>query len=379
MLFFCKTFQMKAVYFICCFLGLICNCYSQQPPSQNVFIITLDGTRWQEIFKGADEALLRNTNYVKDTTLMLQQYWHSNTQERRRRLLPFLWTVIAQQGQLLGNRDFDNDVNVANLYKISYPGYSEIFTGFADKFFIPNLSVNNPRSNILQYINNQPQYNGKVAAFCSWRVLPFVLNEKNGHLSVNAGYELLKENDSTSSLINEVQQSMYHQSNTRHDLLTFECAKNYIQQNHPRVMYLGLGETDEFAHQGNYDTYLQKLHQADAMIAELWYNVQTDPFYKNNTSFIITTDHGRGSKDNNWTTHGFWIKESGQTWLAMLGSGIPAQGEGKQKQQVYQKQVAATVAALLGLQFTPGHHVAKAISVEKKEPANEILMAVKSK
>lgn len=91
----------------------------------------------------------------------------------------------------MGNRDFKNDVNVANLYKISYPGYSEIFTGYADKLFIPNLAVNNPRSNVLQWLNNEPVYKRKVAAFCSWRVLPFILDEKDGTLEVNGGYEAL--------------------------------------------------------------------------------------------------------------------------------------------------------------------------------------------
>ncbi|MEO6723364.1 MAG: hypothetical protein ABIN67_23560 [Ferruginibacter sp.] len=353
---------MKLLHFIFYILAITSISYAQ-PPAQNVFIITVDGTRWQEIFKGADAALLHNTNCVKDTGLMLQQYWHNDPEERKRRLMPFFWTVIAQQGQLLGNRDLDNDVNVANLYKISYPGYSEIFTGYADKLFIPNLTINNPRSNILQWLNKQPGYNGEVAAFCSWRVFPFILHEKNGRLPVNAGYEALDEQDNTSDLINGVQQSVYDKNNTRHDLLTFECAKNYMQQHHPKVMYMGLGETDEFAHHGEYDTYLQKMHQADAMIAELWYYVQTDPFYKNNTSFIITTDHGRGRNTGNWNSHGFWIKGSGETWLAMLGAGIEPTGEGKQEQQVYQKQVAATVASLLGLKFTARHTLGKPLAI----------------
>jgi hypothetical protein len=74
-------------------------------------------------------------------------------------------------------------------------------------------------------------------------------------LQVNAGYESLKEPDSTSELINRVQEGIYNKNNTRHDRLTFECAKNYVQQYHPKVMYIGLGETDEFAHQGEYDGY----------------------------------------------------------------------------------------------------------------------------
>lgn len=343
---------------------LIITALSQaQSPAKNVVIITIDGTRWQEIFKGADSTLLHNPGYVKDTSLMLQQYWHTDEAERRRRLLPFFWQVIAQDGQLLGNRELGNNVNVANLYKISYPGYSEIFTGYADKLFIPNLAINNPRMNILQWLNNQPDYHGKVAAFCSWRVFPFILDEKNGELPVNAGYESVDGIDSTSDVINDVQNGIFEKNNTRHDMLTFECAKNYLVQHHPRVLYIGFGETDEFAHHHNYDTYLQKIHQADAMIAELWYYLQTDSYYKNNTTVIITTDHGRGGKKGNWNSHGFWIKGSGQTWMALLGSGIPAEGESNKKDQAYQKQLAATVATLLGVQFTTKHHIGKTLAV----------------
>jgi Metalloenzyme superfamily len=350
-------------------------CFAQSS-SKNVFIITLDGTRWQEVFKGADAELLRDNAYVKDTTLLLQQYWHQDTEERRRRLLPFFWSVIAQQGQLLGNREYNNEVNVANLYKISYPGYSEIFTGYADKLFIPNLAVNNPRHNVLEFINQQPGYAGGVAAFCSWRVFPFILNEKNGKLPVNAGYENVNENDSSFVLVNSVQQSIYEKNNTRHDLLTYECAKSYIEQHQPKVVYLALGETDEFAHKGAYDTYLQKIHQADRMIAELWYYVQTTPFYKDNTTFIITTDHGRGRRSSNWKGHGFWVAGSGETWIAMLGTGIQPAGEVKESQQSYQKQLAATVASLLCINFTPKHKVAPPLKLAESEGKKVFASAV---
>ncbi len=372
---------MKLVLSIC-FILAIFNTSSAQTTAQNVFIITIDGVRWQEIFYGADVELIRNPLYVKDSTLMLQQYWHSHHEERRRRLLPFFWTVVEQQGQLLGNRTLDNKVNVANLYKISYPGYSEIFTGYPAKLPIPNLKLRNPNGNILQYLNIQEAFRGKVAAFCSWNVLPFILNEKGSDLSVNAGYETLEEIDSMNMMINGIQKAIDHPANTRHDMLTYECAKNYLEKHHPRVLYLGLGETDEFAHLSNYDTYLQKLHQADAMIAELWYYVQTDPFYKNNTSFIITTDHGRGRKEKNWNAHGFLIGGSGETWLALLGNGIERVGELKEKQQVYQKQIAATIAGLLDVRFTARHPIGKPITllpVEKPLGMRNAILAIKRK
>ncbi len=366
---------MKALLFTFCLLTSFQFLFAQ-PANNNVFVITIDGTRWKEVFGGADSVLLSDATFVQDTTLLKLQYWHPDQQERRRRLMPFFWSVIVEKGQLMGNRQYNNKVNVANLYKISYPGYSEIFTGSADKVFIPNLKVNNRRTNILQYLNDQPAFRGKIAAFCSWRVFPFILNEKHSSLVINAGYKSMPDNDPLSRLIDSVQASIFDQSNTRHDLLTFESTKNYMKQHHPRVLYMGLGETDNFAHDGDYDTYLQKIHQADAMIAELWYLVQTDPLYKNNTTFIITTDHGRGRKTTNWTSHGFWVGGSGETWMALLGSGIEPLGELKNEQKVYQKQVAPTIAALLGGQFKANHRVADPIKLKLYEKQNDIMEVV---
>jgi uncharacterized protein (DUF1501 family) len=138
---------------------------------------------------------------------------------------------------------------------------------------------------------------------------------------------------------------------TRYDQLTFVAAKEYIIQHHPRVVYLGLGETDEFAHQGRYDLYLEQANKVDRMIAELWHLVQTTPGYKNNTTFIITTDHGRGSRSSKWTSHGDLIRGSSQAWLAVIGAGIKPFGEIKDKQQLYQQQIAQTIAGILGEDF----------------------------
>lgn len=352
-----------------------------QPSTNNVFIITIDGVRWQEIFNGADSTLVHSSRFVKDTSLMMQQYWSNDPNERRAKLMPFVWSVIAKQGKIMGNRNLQNKVDVANLFKISYPGYSEIFTGYADGLFIPNLQVRNRNSNVLDYINTMPTYAGQVAAFCSWDVFPFILNEKKNNTLVNAGYEMLHEQDSTNILINQVQNTVVNKNNTRHDLLTYECANNYIEQHHPKVLYLALGETDEFAHKGEYDTYLRKMHQADALIAELWYKVQTDPFYKNNTTFIITTDHGRGGKTHNWNGHGFWVGGSGHTWMACIGKGVDATGEVNQAQQIYSKQIAPTIANLLGFTFIANHAVSKPLMLDTKmiKPSIETTLFAASK
>lgn len=357
---------MKLFISFCATLLLSNTVFSQSPEparTRRLFIITIDGFRWQEVFTGADPSLVANTDYVKDTALTRQLYWDSTAELRRRRLMPFFWSTLAEQGRLYGNRLFSNKVNVKNFYKISYPGYNEIFTGHTDAFISPNLEINNKNTNVLEYLNNTEAYHGKVAVFTSWSVFPYILNAGRSHLAINSGYQRLNETgDEEAGMIDSVEGSM-PRTKTRHDMLTWLAAREYIQQHHPSVVFLGLGETDEFAHAGRYDLYLQHAADVDRMIAELWYAVQTDPFYKDSTTFLITTDHGRGWKTTKWTTHGFWAEGSGDIWLGMIGPDILPEGELKSRGQVYQKQLAATIAALLGDPAGAGHPPGKPIEI----------------
>jgi hypothetical protein len=173
---------------------------------------------------------------------------------------------------------------------------------------------------------------------------------------------LAEKGDATGELIDSVEATM-HPSRTRHDQLTWLSAREYIILHHPSVLFLGFGETDEYAHQGRYDLYLQQAADIDRMIADLWYQVQTDPFYKDSTIFLITTDHGRGWKPNKWTTHGFWAEGSGDIWMAVIGGDIRPDGEIRYKEQVYQKQIAATIARFLGDPAVAGHPPGKPIEI----------------
>ena len=324
----------------------------QLPVAGNVFIITTDGFRWQEVFNGADSAIINSEKFTPDTSTIKTMYWAATADERRKKLMPFFWSVLAAKGQVFGNRAYDNKVNVANLYSLSYPGYNEIFTGNTDVSLSSNKKKNNPNINVLEYLDSKPSFKGKVAVFTSWDVFPYILNEERNNLTVNSGYTAMNEKSEQQQIINTVQtEAVYDKTATRYDQLTFLTAKEHIKQHHPRVVYLGLGETDEFAHQGRYDLYLAQANQVDKMIAELWHWVQTTPGYKDNTTFIITTDHGRGSKTSRWTSHGEYITGSSQTWLAVIGPGIQSAGEIKEKKQLYQQQIAQTIAHILGENF----------------------------
>jgi len=372
---FAKPIKMKFVF--CCYLLLISAAAIAQSASEaeNIFIITTDGFRWQEVFTGADSDLISNPRYVEDTSLLKQLYWDSTAEIRRQKLMPFLWNIVAQQGQLYGNRLYENKVDVANFYKISYPGYNEMFTGYPDPVFIPNIPVYNRNTNIFEYLNAKKEYAGKVAVFSSWNIFSAILNKHRTHLPVNSGYENLPDDSSyNNEMINVSQDLIVHKKNTRYDLLTYLSAREYIEHNQPKVVLIGFGETDEYAHGKRYDLYLQQAANVDKMIAELWYYVQTNPFYRNKTTFIITTDHGRGKNPTAWYKHGILTKGSGEAWFAVIGPGISGKGEIKSGQQNYQKQMASTIASLLGEQFDSGKNNADPIFIPMTTGYNTALL-----
>ena len=345
---------MKFVFFGINLLFSLASFAQTDPETENIFIITTDGFRWQEVFTGADSTLIHDSRYVSDPSLIQQMYWDPSPEIRRKKLMPFLWTTIATQGQLYGNRLFQNKVNVANAYKISYPGYNEMLTGYADPVFIPNIPVRNRNINILEYLNSRKEYAGKVAAFSSWNIFSAILNKKRNHFPINSGYEETPGAVSINNeMINETQNEVQNKTHNRYDLLTFLSAREYIEKNNPRIVLIGFGETDEFAHCGRYDLYLQQAANVDKMIAEFWYYIQSDPHYRNKTTFIVTTDHGRGKNPSAWHNHGPLTKGSGETWFALIGPGIAPNGEMKSIQQHFQKQIASTIALLMGEPFDP--------------------------
>jgi len=323
-----------------------------QPNGNNVFIITLDGFRWQELFYGADPEILADSESTKDTMFSKAMFWHDNQKIRRERLMPFVWNVIAKQGQLFGNRKLGNYVNTKNFYAISYPGYNEIFTGQADPFISTNKKIHNRNVNLLEYLNKMPQYQGKIAAFASWNVFSYILNKERSKVYVNSGYEPEEDGmlTKTQMALNHIQQNPeYADHSERNDLLTFLAAKEYILKNKPKVLHIGLGGTDSYGHQRRYDDYLKEANQADRIIADLWTMVQSMPEYKNNITFIITTDHGRGNRKETWHRHNTFTSGSSQTWIMLLGKGVKPLGEVSDRVQLFQKHIAGTAGYLLGV------------------------------
>ena len=354
--------RISALFYLLCYFNVA---IAQNNHTKNVVVITFDGYRWQELFNGADSTLLFGKQFnTQDSVSRIKKYWNQLDTERRAKLTPFFWNTIEKKGQIFGNRKYNNLVNVTNKYWFSYPGYNEIFTGYADSLINSNAHVANHNINVLEFLNQMPQFKGKVATFTSWDTFTKILNEERSGIPINAGFSNVKGNN-----LSEVQQSLNqlqhwlpkdYGTGERHDAITYALAKEHVKLNHPRVLQISFTETDALAHSGKYDYYLDAAHYNDAMIADLWNYMQSDPFYKDQTTFIITEDHGRGIA-NNWQHHYHTVANSNEIFFAVIGPDTKPLGERKQDGQWHQNQFAQTIASFLNIHFENGQKLGNSI------------------
>lgn len=352
-----------------CFCLLALKSFSQDN-DQKFIIITTDGLRWHEVFKGFDSLIGIEKKFNQGDSLELfHTYWSSDVNERRKKLMPFFWTTLQSDGQLHGNRLYGNNADNANSYWFSYPGYSELLTAQADTAINANDYPPNPYENILEHFNKKTNYKNKVAAFGSWNAFDRILNEKR------SGFPVINAFDNNASAFNNPQMQLIHQMiktgfrpfgySEILDVFTHHQAFTYLKNKKPKAFYISYGDTDEWAHHGDYKFYIEAIHQFDAWVKEIWEYVQSDPFYKNKTTLLITTDHGRGNvKKEEWTSHGQSVADAHETWFAFIGPNVKAVGEVKSAAQVYQQQLVPTLVNLMGASFKPSHVIAKpAVSV----------------
>ncbi len=325
--------------------------------TENIIIITLDGFRWQELYKGAERRLISGAEAKLDTNMLMSKFWSADPAERRAKLLPYIWSQFIPEGQAFGNRNAGNEVAVANNHWFSYPGYSEMFCGFADDSQInSNDARYNPNVSVLEFLNQTSGFKGSVAAFTSWEVFPWILNAPRSGIFVNSGYSPVNDPEGGKfHLLNQLAENLPREGDTRPDALTFHYALEYLRTQKPRVLYISFDETDHFAHNGNYGQYLLAANRTDAMIRELCGLLDQMPEYKDKTTVILTTDHGRGNrKETDWRHHGRKMEGSDQIWLIMSGPDTKKIGEIRKKGNYLQSQTAQTIADLLGLRFSAG-------------------------
>ena len=329
---------------------------AEDSATRNVLLVTIDGLRWQEVFSGADAALLNSAadgGGVPGNSLpaVRADFWAESAAERRRKLMPFVWDVIARQGQLYGNRELDSPASVLNAEWFSYPGYNEILTGRADPLITSNAPVPNRNVTVLEWLHRRPGYAGRVAACAQWTVFTAIVNVGRSRVPVWVTRQHSPAGIATPRLL-EIERWMDEippiTPDEHFDAFVYHATLEFFDTRQPRVFLLAFGEPDSWAHSRRYDRYLYSIQRCDRFIRQLWEKLQALPQYKDTTTLLISPDHGRGVLPSDWTSHGKKVPRAGETWLMALGPDTRPLGERRNLPPVHQAQIAATVAALLG-------------------------------
>jgi hypothetical protein len=326
-----------------------------QLKTRNVVLIVSDGLRWQEVFTGADPDLLneKHGGIWASPEQLRREFWNDDPSQRRKMLFPFLWGVVAKRGQIFGNQNKGSIARVTNGLAFSYPGYNEMLTGRPDARINSNEFGPNPNLTVFEWMNHFPEFRGQVAVYATWDTFKNIFNEPRSQLVMQAGWDLPKTRNLTprEKLLND----LYRTTTRLDDEDVWDSflqvpLLDYVKSAHPRLLFVGYGETDNWAHSGRYDLVLESAHQVDEFVRQLWDTLQALPEYRDQTTFIITTDHGRGSGLEQWKEHGVEEKGSENIWIAIMGPDTAALGE-RANASVTQAELAATVAEFLGKDF----------------------------
>jgi hypothetical protein len=315
-----------------------------------VVLITFDGIRWQDVFRGADPALVK-ADVHEDLHRYVGSAFGSGSS-----VMPFLHGVMAREGVLLGNRDAGECAEVQNDMWFSYPGYTEMLAGKPNPAIVENDPIQNPDVTVLEWANRRASSAGKVEMVGTWSLFPYIVNAERSGVPVNAALD--------------------GQEGT--DARTARAGLELLATRKPRLIHISFDDTDKYAHIGDYESYLASMERGDEYLRQLWQQLQNDPYYSGQTTLFVTTDHGRGHKPlEAWHDHsspryhalnpeyqpqynGIGVVGSDEIWIAALGPAVTNSGRESYRNGrcVKQAQIAKSIVVALG--GDPGTFTAEA-------------------
>ncbi len=308
------------------------------PRTRNVVLVMVDGLRWQEVFRGADPALVAKAR-AKGNLGRASRFEAGSDLARRRRLMPFLWSRLAREGQVFGNRSRGSCCQVLNGRNVSYPGYSETLCGYPDEGILGNEPHPNANVSVFEWLQERrPDLRGRVEAVGSWVTTRAIFNHQRCGFPVHIPGE--------------------GRPFDQLDDGSLEAALAALRERKPRLLFLMMGETDGWAHRMNYGRYLKAAARMDRRIERLWSTLQSLPEYRGTTTLLLTTDHGRGAGVKDWWDHGPEVAGAEATWAAVMGPDTPALGERGNGASLFNRRIAGTIAALFGEDY--GRHQRRA-------------------
>jgi arylsulfatase A-like enzyme len=107
---------------------------------------------------------------------------------------------------------------------------------------------------------------------------------------------------------------------------TFAKVTELIQgANPPQLMLINLLAVDVYGHANNWNKYLESIAQSDQYAAQLWKMIQENPVLRDQTTLMITNDHGRhlDGVRSGFVNHGCRCEGCRHISLLVLGPDTP--------------------------------------------------------
>jgi hypothetical protein len=308
---------------------------------RHIVLLALDGVRPREVFEGSDLVLVR------------AQRVPVGEHRPAREILPNLHRLIEAGGTALGAPGSNSHISASGPNYLSLPGYAEMLTGRRITACRDNRCTHAGASTVLDDCTRIDGSDVRdCAAITSWPSIARVVAKHRERVALSTGRHggktraLLESDPALRQLLHEGARAGPHpgHGDFRPDRYTAELALRYLDRNEPRLLFVGLGEPDEYAHRNDYASYLRSLRAADALIGQITKKLAVLAARGARTAFFITTDHGRA---DSFVSHGAAHAESRKVWLVAAGTEIPARGHQAAHPPRYLADIAPTMRRLL--------------------------------
>jgi len=310
-------------------------------PDFAVVVVALDGVRWQDVFEGTDPGLA-------------QSHGMPSTEHRSAaELMPNLHALIAQGALAFGAPEQPIAASGPN-YK-SLPGYTEILGGRRASHCLDNDCKGADVPTVLDECARLSEADPfACAAITSWADIERVAALEPNRVALSTGRHggrtraLLTHDKASRALVEEAERQEPYPGHAdfRPDAFTARIALQYLKKQRPRLLFLGLGEPDEYAHRNDYRAYLASLRESDRTIGEVARALAERERAGARTALFVTTDHGRA---RNFTDHGDKYPESARVWLVASGSEIAKGATVAPRSDRRLADIAPTLRYLLGM------------------------------
>lgn len=243
------------------------------PTPYSVVLVTLDGMRWQELFDGTDPLL------TPDPSVVFSRFW----------------SEVAPRGRVWGDPRTGDEVRVATGSNASLPGYMSIYAERAQGCVTNSCGPVGVATFLDRLHDELDVPKEQLEVIASWSKMSLAVTARDDVAVVRAG-----EFDAKTGGQALTEDSF---ETDRSPVLAWPDAL----AKKPRFLHLALLDSDRYAHQGDYDRYVQVLRAYDRLLADLAGRLDE------NTALVVTTDHGRGLWEQ-WSEHGPQVPASARVW-----------------------------------------------------------------